>query len=263
MNARWCFSSRVVTKGQECRDGLKGSLWTPEAAFSRGVLPQVSSDLFDAQNKYRPTTVSHCRFLAGKAILDGQMEGCKKLKEWSEGSHMFDETKLCYRLKGRGYRHFSKITFKEAGGGIQDEDIIRTPEAMERYSAGVQIRILTVDPIMGIMPLEGSRPPARFRGTVTMSDSHAVNTLTVMVLREQMHAETLLCPCFCLQHPLEEARAKARAQKVREAFCSFSLSVGTEAAPCTRARLGVVAPRLATTTLFQSRGHVTTLKRPS
>ena len=31
----------------------------------------------------------------------------------------------------------------------------------------------------------------------------------------------------------EEARAKARAQKVREAFCSFFLSVGTEAAPCT------------------------------
>ena len=134
---------------------------------------------------------------------------------------------------------------------------------MERYSAAVQMRILTVDPIMGIMPLEGSRPPARFRGTVTMSDSHAVNTLTVKVLREQMHAETLLCPCFCLQHPLEEARAKARAQKVREAFCSFFLSVGTEAAPCTRARLGVVAPRLATTTPFQSRGHVTTLKRSS
>ena len=88
---------------------------------------------------------------------------------------MFDETKLWYTVKGRGYRHFStlahhsQITFKEAGGGIQDEDIIRTPKAMERYSAAVQMSILTDDPIMGIMPLEGSRPPARFRGTVTMS----------------------------------------------------------------------------------------------
>ena len=216
------------------------------------------------------------------------------------------------------------------------------------YSAAVQMSILTDDSITGIMPLEGSRPPARFRGTVTMSDSHAVNTLTVKVLRELMPAETLLLPCFCLQHPIgttaenvasylnvftrvwtlsktlnqgdfyqslvkkmrqiledpdsglevvdpanfeleaedlrgdftesimdacwdqgpdtgedaEQAR-KARAQKVREAFCSFFLSVGTEAAPCTRARLGVVAPRFATTTPFQSRGHVTTLKRSS
>ena len=123
--------------------------WTPgaiqKAAFSKGSLWQVVQDLSDAQNKYSPTTVAHCRFIGAGTIVDGQTGGCPKLQKrsvvrplafWITG-HVFDETKLWYKVRGMGYRHFSTLahhtqtTFKEAGQVAQDEDIIRAPKAME------------------------------------------------------------------------------------------------------------------------------------
>ena len=197
--------------------------WTPEAiqkaAFSKGALRNVVQDLSDAQNKYSPTTVAHCRFVGAGAIVDGQTGGCTKLQKrsvvrplafWITG-HVFDETKIWYKVRDMGYRHFSTLahhtqtTFKEAGQVTQDEDIIRAPKAMERYTAATQFSILTDDPIAGIMAQEGSRPLARFYGTVTASDSHQVNKLTVKVVRARMPPDELLLPCFCLQHPVGTA----------------------------------------------------------
>jgi len=108
-------------------------------------------------------------------------------------------------VKGKGYRRFStlaahsQVTWKDENG-IHDEDIVREPKALRRYTAGTQWNALSDDPIAGINPVPGSRPSARYYGIHTISDSHPVNKLTLKYLRLNMQPRDLLCPCFCLQH---------------------------------------------------------------
>ena len=83
---------------------------------------------------------------------------------------------------------------------MHDEDVIRPPGAMRRYSAAAQWNILAGDPITGIYPTPGSRPQARYCGTLSISDSHAVNKLTLKHLRQALPDDVLMLVSFCLQH---------------------------------------------------------------
>ena len=58
--------------------------WTPEAsqraAFSKGTVRQVAKDLSDGQNKYRPTTIAHCRSFVGKTTLMARQRGAENCR---------------------------------------------------------------------------------------------------------------------------------------------------------------------------------------
>ena len=112
---------------------------------------------------------------------------------------------LLYSVRGEGFRrfstlaHHSQVTWKDPDG-VHDEDVIRTPKAMRRYNAAVQWKILDDDHEAGIHPREGARPLARFYGTGTACDSHAVNFLTLKHLRQTLPNTHLLLPSPCIQH---------------------------------------------------------------
>ena len=105
-----------------------------------------------------------------------------------------------------GYRNFStvahhmQLTWTTALGKVHDADVIRTPKAMVGYSAAVQCNILTQDGAAGVLPQVGSRPLARFYGTLAMSYSHKVNHISDICVRSKMDECDLMLPGFCLQH---------------------------------------------------------------
>ena len=119
-----------------------------------------------------------------------------------------DETKLWYYIRGHGYHKFSTLSWHSQvtllGGdtapAIRDEDVIRTPEAMEAYNAATQKNILCSDPIAGVNPMVGLRPSARYYGSIIEWDSHKVNLLTAKFVRAEMPKRDLLLSSNCLQH---------------------------------------------------------------
>ena len=120
-------------------------------------------------------------------------------------SHMFDETKLWYIVRGKGYRNLSTLAYHsqvtwEDRLGIHDEDIIRPPKAMRRYSAAGQWAILDEDPIAGVRVRLDQAPAAKFYGTLTATDSHNVNHLTLKHLRDALPPDHVLLPSSCMQH---------------------------------------------------------------
>ena len=145
---------------------------------------------------YSHRSILQCRAVVAKAIVEGQAEGCNRLLRQSMANpflfyingQMYDETKLWYMVPGMGFRefstlgHHSQVTWKDAEGIEHDEDIIRPPAAMVRYVTENQLHILTNDATAGPLQHDGLRPLARFYGTITMSDSHPVNLMTVKVL---------------------------------------------------------------------------------
>ena len=52
----------------------------------------------------------------------------------------------------------------------------------------------------GLLPAKGLRPRARYQGTLTASDYHGVNVLTLKYLRRVLPEDHLLLPSHCLQH---------------------------------------------------------------
>ena len=121
-------------------------------------------------------------------------------------NHVFDETKLWYMVRGTGYRrystlaHHSQVTWKDSHG-THDEDIIRAPKPMRKYSAAVQWKCLCEDSSgAGFFASAAERPWARFFGVGTICDSHAVNGLTLKHLRKELPPDHVILPSFCLQH---------------------------------------------------------------
>ena len=197
--------------------------WLPEAiqkaAFSRATLRQVALFMKDGHGpastgKRGASSVGQTKFVCAKVIDDGTSKGLLRVRQGSVekpldfwiNAAMFDETKLWYIVKGKGYRRFStlawhtQVTWKD-DFGTHDEDVIRAPGAMRKYNASVQWNIMTDDPVAGILPKPGSRPLARYYGTLTIGDSHAVNKLTLKNLREEMLKPDVLMSSMCLQHP--------------------------------------------------------------
>ena len=196
--------------------------WLPEAVqragFSPGTAREIAVSFREGHGplsggKYSPQTIQDCKAVIAKAIMDGTKGGLQQLHTQSLAEdldyyitgHVFDETKLWYILQGKGYKRWSTLAFHTQvswgdAAGAHDEDVIRKPVAMERYSAATQWAIMTEDPVAGILPCYGSRPQAKFYGTLLSMDSHRVNKLTVKVLRLTMPADHLLLPNWCLQH---------------------------------------------------------------
>jgi len=205
---------------------IKGSTqwkkWLPEAiqkaAFSKGPLRTIVKSMQDghgplASQKVSPTTVMQCRSLTAKAIVDGTQKGRKRVAAQSEAqpldywitNTMYDEAKLWYKVKGLGFRRFSTLAYHTQctwrdERGTHDEDVIQPPRAMRRYSASTQWSILSEDTVSGICPIAGSRPSARYYGILSISDSHAVNKLTLKYARQVMPETDLMLASFCLQH---------------------------------------------------------------
>ena len=202
--------------------------WTPEAVtrmgFSRGTCRLMVQSLADslaptASGKHSASSVTCSRSLCARAIIGGQSQGLGELVGrsveeaefgfWLTG-HCFDESKLWYIVKNKGYRNFStlswhsQVTWKDVAG-IHDEDVVRPPQALRRYTAASQWNAMTDDPVAGILPHADARPKAKLYGTMTSSDSHRVNILMLKHLRATMPADHLLLPSFCLQHPVGTA----------------------------------------------------------
>ena len=95
--------------------------------------------------------------------------------------------------------HHTQVTWSDADG-THDEDVIRPPRTMSKYTAAVQYNILTEDECAGINPQIGVRPSARYYGTALIWDSRGVNKLTAKHLRTQMEPGDLLLTSWCLQH---------------------------------------------------------------
>ena len=214
------------------RPRLKGTSrwkkWTPEAiqraagarAPARVTVKGMHSKRAGART-HSHMSVIHSKSLCAKAIMDGQAAGLNELWSWSLQepfefyitNHVFDESKLWYKVEQKGYpqvtaggfRHFStlaghsQVTWKDATG-VHDEHVIRTPQALAKYNARTQWNALTQDPMAGILPEAGLRPLARFNGTLTICDSHMVNKLMLKHLRAVLPTDHLLLPTWCLQH---------------------------------------------------------------
>jgi len=196
--------------------------WMPEAiqkgAFMKGTHRQVCASLADGhgdfgKGKRSPGQVANCKFFAANTIIAGQSRGAARLRRqslekafnfWITNT-VFDETKLWYMIRGKGYRRFStlahhtQVTWEDALG-IHDEDIIQTPKAMTKYTANVQWGILDGDGVAGIRGRDDERPQARYNGALTISDSHAVNILTLKYARMILPPAHIMLPTFCVQH---------------------------------------------------------------
>jgi hypothetical protein len=196
--------------------------WLPEAiqkaAFSKGTLRQIAASMrtpgLGNGGKRGHNVIAKCQMMAAGVIVEGRKRGIQRLRArsvaerlldfWITG-HVFDETKLWYSVRGKGWRrfstlaHYSQVTWKDAEG-VHDEDIIRPPKAMRRYNASVQWKVLDTDGTAGICPREGERPLARFYGTCTACDSHPVNGLDLKHLRKILPDTHLVLPSPCIQH---------------------------------------------------------------
>ena len=84
--------------------------------------------------------------------------------------------------------------------GVHDEDVIRPPRAMSKYTAAVQYNILTEDGCAGVNPQVGLRPSASLYGATTIWDSHGVNKVIAKHLRSVMDPCDLVLFAYCLQH---------------------------------------------------------------
>ena len=125
-----------------------------------------------------------------------------KLNFWIT-NNMADETKLWYIVRGLGYRrfstlaHHSQVTWKKQNG-VHDEDIIRPPSVMRRYSAACQWSIMDADRVAGVCPRGDSLLAADYYGAIFEGDSHRVNTLTIKYVRQVLPSKTLLLSSPCL-----------------------------------------------------------------
>ena len=194
--------------------------WLPEAmqkaAFSKGTLRQIAAQWKQghgptSEGKHSHSTIQDMKHVVALTIFDGTEAGEKKLVarsnvkpfDWVIGNHVFDESKLWYFLAR--YKNWSTLGFHSQiswsdDQGDHDEDIIRRPSPMTRYTAAHQWNILTDDPIGGLSPVPGTRPRARKYGTCVTTDSHMVNKLTLKHLRMEMPPEEPLLYAPCLQH---------------------------------------------------------------
>ena len=220
-------SGRAKTRDElmsrEKKAKVKGSSgwrkWLPEAIqrteFAKGSVRAIQQSMKDGpwQGKVGLESIVSSRVICARAIVGGQKRGIKRLRARSEEepfgfwitSNMFDESKLWYKVRGKGYRRFSTLVVHgqctwEDAAGVHDEDVIHPPRAMRRYSAKGQWNILSDDPSLGICPSEAARPLAGFYGTVTASDSHGVNKLTLKHARQAMPETDLMLVNFCTQH---------------------------------------------------------------
>ena len=185
----------------------------------KGSLREIAASLNvdNAGPKHSYKTPSDCRSVVASAIMKGQDSGCMKMLqeslqhpfEFLIDNHIFDETKLWYIVPGKGgYRHWStlnhhaQVTWKDGvSPGIRDEDLIMLPKSMRRYTASCQWNILVnCNMQFGLLPAKGLRPRARYQGTLTASDYHGVNVLTLKYLRRVLPEDHLLLPSHCLQH---------------------------------------------------------------
>ena len=213
----------VNKKTKEKWGGSAWRKWTPEsiqrAAFDKGTVRVTQQSFRDSLGAASSGSIGHTNVIfsksaAAKSIMDGTSEGIHQVfaksllcaHDFWITNHVFDETKLFYSVQGKGYRNFStlahhsQVTWSDELG-VHDEDVIRTPKTLERYTASVQFGVLSDNgAASGILPQEGARPLARFYGTLHISDSHAVNKLTSKYVRQVMPAQDLLLPTWCLQH---------------------------------------------------------------
>ena len=169
-----------------------------------------------ADGKVSSKSCANSLRIVAKCIMDGQHGSLQRVRMdslrdplvfWITNT-VADETKLWYYIRGHGVHKFSTLSWHSQvtwlGGdrapAIRDEDVIRTPEAMEAYNAATQKNILCSDPIAGVNPQPGLRPLARFYGSIMEWDSHKVNSLTAKFVRAEMPKSDLLLPSNCLQH---------------------------------------------------------------
>ena len=198
--------------------------WLPEAiqraAFSSASNRSFAKSSQDNQSatalgKVGHVTVIQSKKVVASAIMQGTRQGLDRIRDASLisplnfwiTSHVADETKLWYIVRGHGYRKFSTLSHHsqvswqlEDHGPIYDEDVVRTPEAMANNTSAVQYNILSADGCAGVNPQGGLRPHAKFYGVTIAWDSHRVNKLTAKYLRMVMDPEHLLLPSYCLQH---------------------------------------------------------------
>ena len=165
-----------------------------------------------ASGKTSHSSVTFSGQAVAKTIVDGATRGLDRicseslrrpLKFWITG-HVADETKLWYIINGYVYRKFPTLSYHtqvawrdgDATAAIHDEDVVRPPRAMTKYTAAVQYNILTEDECAGVNPQVGLRPSARYYGTTIIWGSHGVNKFASKHLRTELDPRDLLLPAW-------------------------------------------------------------------
>ena len=129
---RFNNSGQVVTTDDLMRQGTKVAkvrgksgwkCWTPgaiqKAAFAVGSGREIAQSFSETSARQRSHShVRNCKKLVAMIIIDGQERGLRKLVHRSRKGEplgfyitnpVFDETKLWYQIRGKGFKRFSTI----------------------------------------------------------------------------------------------------------------------------------------------------------
>ena len=120
-------------------------------------------------------------------VLTSGPEADGVVDDFQINNNMFDESELW--ILGQGGRRGAKkrrrvlacaaqVTRRAPGASTVDEDLLRSPTVMKRYTAATCASILAKpEDSAGLLPGAEAAPKARYFGSLTATDSHSVNKL--------------------------------------------------------------------------------------
>ena len=127
-------------------------------------------------------------------------------------NNMHDETRLYLSGFGRATKRqrvlaaSGQVTWKPAGGLVQDADVFRSPAVLRNYTAA-HCATVVADPLDPTSLYPGpneNRPLAKYRGSLQATDQHSVNVLMEKVIVQRQDdfddGTSFELTCFCVQH---------------------------------------------------------------
>ena len=159
-------------------------------------------------------------FLASCIDSQEQAEARRRNRESRQGepvdfyitNNMHDETRLYLSGFGRATKRqrvlaaSGQVTWKPAGGLVQDADVFRSPAVLRNYTAA-HCATVVADPLDPTSLYPGSnenRPLAKYRGSLQATDQHSVNVLMEKVIVQRQEngddGTSFELTCFCTQH---------------------------------------------------------------
>ena len=159
-------------------------------------------------------------FLASCIDSQEQAEAHRRNRESRQGepfdfyitNNMHDETRLYLSGFGSAAKRqrvlaaSGQVTWKPAGGLVQDADVFRSPVVLRNYTAA-HCATVVADPLDPTSLYPGpneNRPLAKYRGSLQATDQHSVNVLMEKVTVQRQNdfddGTSVEMTCFCTQH---------------------------------------------------------------
>jgi len=190
--------------------------WTPEAVLRAGFAPPTEKARHTGIDGASHAHALNSRITCAQAVEHQQEQGLKRLRDAAEtedlaffiSTNMFDASKFPVRCrKNRRARlrevlaSHSQVTWGTGGRQVFDQAFIRRPRVLRpAYTAGSQWAVVGEGDAASIAPPPHKALRARFKASVTVSDSHTINKLTNKYARLVLPKTHLLLPCYCFQH---------------------------------------------------------------